>query len=562
MPLPTPQRKKQIPSEHLSNASLLQQDANGTSLGHPSAARASKLPSPTRSPTRSGQAPTREVDAERRRSLLPQWKRDFISNVTLEQPGDVPASSEDEQHPPATNPALRLRKLDRKLDSDAQKDGKRAAIDTVDNLEPGIQNQSNVSKSKSVPVPQSLARSQSLRKPAIHASRTKSTLQSTVSGQAPGFTDLTTQQGTTSGTLQYQDSSRLVTEPVTSAKAGNNVRRTTSSAASHKRTQSTSSQPKNHANPVNSSHKRSTSNVPRNLGQFVTNLGAGQVATSAVRTKDARATTESKLQRPAFSTFQQQFSPKKVANASQVASNTAASDDVSASQHQNLAEDFRLQTELLQLQILHERSIEALKSWEASAGKSLRQKFEKVVHRHGKMIEDEILAQSGFNQAALQEWTEAGMAVAVEDNIQCLSKLLQENLSLTASGGRYTRLHEGFDRWFAMSVDMFQDSALSFCECLDEHWRSEHASLTRKLTDLSREADHLPDQRNDSSIATITWACKDLIKGMLDELRLMLVVESEVSRKEQTRIDKELAHIEHDIEIASQDLGRIWGTDV
>ena len=304
--------------------------------------------------------------------------------------------------------------------------------------------------------------------------------------------------------------------------------------------------------PSHAAHKRSTSHVSKN---------AGQAAANATGIKEEATAVESKLQRPTFSTFQQHFSPKKVANPLQVPSTTLGTDEFGAHQHQMSAEDTRLQTELLQLHLLHTSSKGVSKDWENSAEQGLRRRFEYVASKYRALIEDEHLAQTSINQATLQELAKGGPATTVEDNIQCLSMLLQESLALTEEHGRHTRLYESFNRWLETAANMLQSPTMSFSDGLGENWKAEHAALTRKLTGMSRDADQLPDQSNDSSIAVVTLACKNLVNGMLDELRTMLGVEADVFKREQSGINEQLARIEKDITLSSQNMGPIWGTD-
>ena len=410
---------------------------------------------------------------------------------------------------------------------------------------------------------QRLTRQQSLGKPSVFYGRTQATVQQAGSRQNIGVSTSSMRETTTSfAARRNRQSSATAPKNLYAPKLGKDLRRNGSSSTSHKRTQSASLDPGNHSALSNASHKRSTSNGPKTVDPANPLPHEGAVSTGGTKAKIEALTVTSKIQRPAFSTFQQHFSPKKVTGTS-AASVSIDTDESCDNQYHTSVEDGRLQTELLQLHVLHQSSAGTLKDWQTSAERTLRTRFENVIIQHQKLVKSECLAQASLNQAALQEWTARGAVMAKEDHIQCLSKLLQECLLLTARHGRYDCFCETFSEWFETSETASQSTIVSFSKRLAEQWKAEHAALTRKLTSMSREADELPDQFDgfeDSSVAIISLTCKKLIRGMLDELRSMLAIEADIAARGRARIDQGLAQFEADIKIASQDLGAIWAT--
>ncbi|KAL9093985.1 MAG: hypothetical protein Q9165_003655 [Trypethelium subeluteriae] len=542
MPLPTLQRKKQLAEKGSSFESTHKNTGSTPSTTRSTSILPSSLPSPTRSPCKTVDPVARQRKADKRRSLLPQWRGEHQTDNAVVGP-QPPATQVKECHSPTIHPASDAR---RKLEPDTESHERDDDSDEDASSETNAQTPLKSLVPESTPAPRILTRSQSLRRPGVHGDKTK------IFAQQPELRQNTRSSipnahntNIPAGIAPEQESSGPAPDALTVTQPRSDLQRVAKATVSHKRAQSASLKSGDLPVRPTASHVRSKSNTSRNAEQAPSNLS---------RLKDETVVYESRTQRPAFSTYQQHFTPKKTVKAAPVA------DDTNVAQSQTSAEDFRLQTELLQLHILHESSTGVLKDWEDSAEKSLKLRFEKVNCKHRKLIEDEYLAQANINQAGLQEWTKGSSAVAIEDNIQCLSKHLHEVLSFTASRGRFTNLCDGFSQWFEMAENKSRVSALSFSDDLDEDWKAEHVALTRKLTGMARDVEQLPNQANDASITLITLTCKKLIEGILDELRAMLALQADVSTREKLRIDAGLSRIQADIDDASRNLGSLWAS--
>ena len=461
---------------------------------------------------------------------------------------------------PASEVVLRIGGAHQHFGTESKLDSRADSLD-AEALPPDSVYNSHKTSNPGSTVARPMTRSQSLRKSATCTGENKSALRENGSKQVPENVASAAHQGKdSSANTRHHVSSRIAPGSVSTAQKKNGLERTRSSAASHKRTQSASSQSVGRSTLSSNFHLRSTSNVPKHAAQNLARPSADPLSDIGVKTKTETILADSKLQRPAFSTFQQHFSPKKIVQAPQTSSLSAIADDASASQQQPSVDDVRLQAELLQLHILHKSSLDIPKRWENSAQRSLKLEFQNISRKHKRMLEDETLAKCKYNQMAMKEWTKAQPTIAVEDHIECLSKLLQEILSLTASHGRYTRLCEEFDQWIEIAAKPFENSTSSFSEYLNDNWKDEHTALLHKLMGMSRGADQLPSQSNDSSVAKTTMACKDLIRGMLNELRTMVDVERSIIAKDHYQIDQNLVQLQRDVEILSPDLGSVWGT--
>lgn len=255
--------------------------------------------------------------------------------------------------------------------------------------------------------------------------------------------------------------------------------------------------------------------------------------------------------RPAFSTLQQHFTPKKVGKAP---TSTFLHPTSDASSHSLPPEIISLQAELLQLHLLHEASTRTSRQWEFHAQNSLRAKFDEVASLYQAMRQSEQHGREQKNLLALREWNGGNSSSGLVEYIQRLSGPLHGVPSLLGPGGRFCRLVDDFDRWISgvektWSVREGQQAngmSSESLEGLGDTWKEENAALMRKLTAFSRDLDALPAPPQDSSIACIVSACSELLRGLLGELQIMQVIETGVVSKEKQWIEGQLHAIGRD----------------
>jgi hypothetical protein len=271
--------------------------------------------------------------------------------------------------------------------------------------------------------------------------------------------------------------------------------------------------------------------------------------TSAKRREPLREEPK-KQGRPAFSTLQQHFTPRKTGKAPTSAFLHPPALEVGVGSLS--AEMIGLQSELLQLHLLHESSAETNRLWELSAKRSLRGKFDEVASLHQVMRESERLGKEQQNIQALREWNSGNSSFALVEHIQILSGPLHELPSLVDSGGRFKRHMAEFESWTSNVVEVWstreddvdgQCGGLGHVEGLGDSWKAENATLTRKLTTFSRDLDRLTQPASGSSIASIVATCKVLLDGILDELLIMQTVETSVVAREQAWVETRLQAI-------------------
>jgi hypothetical protein len=266
----------------------------------------------------------------------------------------------------------------------------------------------------------------------------------------------------------------------------------------------------------------------------------------------SRAEEPKKTNRPAFSTLQQHFTPRKVGKAPTAHFINPAPQ---AASYSLSPETVSLQSELLQLHLLHQSSVQVCRRWEISAKRSLHTKFEEVASLYQVMLENERAAQEQKNLQSLLEWSAGGLSAGLVEHIQVLSEPLHELPSLVESGGRLQRLVAEFEHWLSWVQDTRfgrQDhggakAVLGTIEGLGDTWKAENVALSRKLTVLARDLDRLTSPAPGSSIACIVEACESILHGILDELQTMQKIETEVVLREKEWVEDRLRMIARDV---------------
>ncbi|KAK6209472.1 hypothetical protein QIS74_11056 [Colletotrichum tabaci] len=286
--------------------------------------------------------------------------------------------------------------------------------------------------------------------------------------------------------------------------------------------------------------------------------------------------------RPFFNTLQQHYSPAKSLapkpltatylappSPSKLPSNVALS-----------AETARLQTELLQLHLLHRDLPQTTAAWHASARDKLAARHASLGRSAADLARQEAEAAEHLNIAALRRWGSHRhssssssspatiAATTLEDKIQRLDALLASLWSLDTPGGKHHRLVRAFERWASALPDLEAararaedqgdpealldaDSQVRFGGALDARWKEDAAALVRKLEGWRaqlRELEYRDEEESDddggdgdggktrvssrSSLERMLNGCGSLIRDMLDELAVMEEIEAAAVERE------------------------------
>lgn len=253
--------------------------------------------------------------------------------------------------------------------------------------------------------------------------------------------------------------------------------------------------------------------------------------------------------RPPFSTLQRHFSPKKVLTGS-IPPVLAQPTTKHGGSHELSTENVQIQTELTQLHLLLDPAVEVQKQWERSAKSCLQSHFELLRERHFQL---EGLVQShrvSVNHSALIAWCDELPIVKVAEKLQLLSHNVQEISALIESGGRYTRLLNTFELWFARacrirdshnrSLDTTRQD-LEFIESIGDDWKIEVASLEVKLSSCSRELRDVGKSQGSSTLAHFLLSFQRAVTNLLDELSMIQGIESDLMAQETWEIEAMIA---------------------
>lgn len=273
----------------------------------------------------------------------------------------------------------------------------------------------------------------------------------------------------------------------------------------------------------------------------ITTLSSAEVAT--------RKISATHQHRPPFSTLQRHFSPKKALKGSITPSLEQPTTQYGGS-HELSIENVQIQTELAQLHLLLHPAVEVQKQWERSAKNFLRSHFEILRGNHIQLKGRVQSHQASVNHSALIAWCDDLPGVKVAEKLQLLSHNVQEISALVESGGRYTRVLNTFELWFAKACHI-RDSRdkpldatrqyLEFIESIGDDWKTEVASLEMKLSSCSRELRNGAKSQGSSTLAHFLFSFQRFVTNLLDELGIIRTIESDLMAQETSWVEEMIA---------------------
>lgn len=261
--------------------------------------------------------------------------------------------------------------------------------------------------------------------------------------------------------------------------------------------------------------------------------------------------------KPAFSTMQQHFTPKKAPSPLE----SASSMNPQVGFELITGPLLQIQTELAQLHLMHRSAGTGQHDWENSAKRKYELRFIDLCAKNSEIKEIAHQQQACINQLALVEWCQGVPSVQVAERVQQLSRNLVDTYALLDSDGKFTRVLAVFHSWFTQAKRV-QDSRnngmaksishdLAFLEGIGDGWKAEAMVLERELSYSSRELKALGDTRKESSLGRILILYKNLVQRLLDELDVIQWIESEIMGQETgwkaQMIDKLSSKIDHGI---------------
>lgn len=271
-------------------------------------------------------------------------------------------------------------------------------------------------------------------------------------------------------------------------------------------------------------------------------------STTATRPPKQSSTGDAPRLRPAFNTLQQHYSPARNL-APKPLTSTYLAPPTPSKLPANVAlssETAKIQTELLQLHLLHRDADTVTASWHASARERLGRKFEELAQADAEVGKKEAALEEACSLAALESWARNGTGKSLDDKIQTLDGVLTGLWSLSEPGGRHAHVVRKFEKWAAQmmaAVDarrkagglgaLMEGDEVAFIGELDPTWKEEVSSLARKLDEWRRHLTQLEagllaqddKEPHTSSLVTILAGCRSQVYDMLAELTTMEQIE-------------------------------------
>ncbi|KAK6216175.1 NADH pyrophosphatase [Pestalotiopsis sp. IQ-011] len=395
-------------------------------------------------------------------------------------------------------------------------------------------------------------------------------------GRAPSIRQVPGQQPT--ATTTTSSTSRRVPSTSSISSSSSSARRPTSSGglpssaaprskpATHSRAKSTATaltaattlRPPASSSTPSGAASPSAASTTRLHARKVSQTQQNAAAAAAAAMPPPPIPPQSPAHRPAFNTNQQHYSPLK-SHAPKPLTSTFLAPPSPSKLPSNVAmsaETSRLQTELLQLSLLHREAGAVTRAWHASARWKLRARFGEAAAEHERICARERDGVEARNVAALLRWgSTSGMGL--EDKLQALDQVLDGVWAMSEPEGRYSRVAEGFEAWAGRMADVMakrrsgraddlvRGGEVLFVSDLDARWRDECAGLVRKLEAwclMLNEIGPAPEDENEeaprSSLSRILEGCTSLVVGMLAELEVMLDIERDARRAEDDWIER------------------------
>lgn len=284
---------------------------------------------------------------------------------------------------------------------------------------------------------------------------------------------------------------------------------------------------------------------------------------SSTRSTDvSRRLTALKAPRPAFTTLQQHFSPKKTLKAP-TGSFITPSQSEQAGADTVTSQTLDLQMELAQLHLLHRSSMAVHNQWEHSAQHCMKHRFQVLSEQYIGLQKIACESQTLLIKSALAEWCHHLSSIEIAEKVQLLSYNIAQIANLLDSRGKYAHVLKDFEVWsdHARRTRGLRDESVDglekefeVIEDIKGSWKAEVDVLKRKMMSSSRELQSLK-LRGGPGINGVGSTLNDAISGLLDELHLIKDLECDI-------MSEEILWIREKIQTLATDVGPEAGSTV
>lgn len=295
-----------------------------------------------------------------------------------------------------------------------------------------------------------------------------------------------------------------------------------------------------------------TSSTPASAGGHARHRS--QLATPVASQPKIEPSTNVSRPKAQFSTYQQHYSPRKPTKPP-----TPTPDPDRSLIPSTWPEIAALQTELLQLNLLHSSSVQRDVEWQATAEAGLRRKYESVAKTYKSILAEEKEYQRRLNGQALGLWSknseERSDRQGFPEQIQLLSQVAQEVFSLSDNAGRYTLVIRAFEDWFQNVEDIRKlrnqsdeesiTDPVALIDPLDHAWKEELRDLTMKIELCSRQLQSLDilgygeiESLEGSGLLRIAIGLRDMTDMMIKEIKAIRSIEADIVKSERSWVSQ------------------------
>jgi CII-binding regulator of phage lambda lysogenization HflD len=236
------------------------------------------------------------------------------------------------------------------------------------------------------------------------------------------------------------------------------------------------------------------------------------------------------LAKPQFSTYQQQYSPRKPEPQIEPVMLPSVT-SLASTDFDHLT---ALQDELLQLQWIFFSSHKTLQRWTESGERKINGQHKKHVHEACKVKAMEQNQQNFINGAALRDWL-AMMSKETKpfDKVESLSQCVQTLADLTRSNETLSQVIEQFGAWYENTIDILGERSSGrgsetprFIQSVGEIWAEKTTALVRSLRSCLRSLQILGPGEGSSGLGLVLDLHIRYTEGILEELNAMETIHS------------------------------------
>lgn len=228
------------------------------------------------------------------------------------------------------------------------------------------------------------------------------------------------------------------------------------------------------------------------------------------------------------------------------------SDPIQPLAYSRAALDDRL--ELLHLWTIHNQASEAQAQWESHAFQVYQKRFQALQNHNQELNQLEIDQLTQRNASTIISWPKPGGYLSKQ--IQTLSKVICEVDQLTSIDGRYSLAIQAFEHWIATAVaQQGQQGGAPMkakpnkVEGLGDGWLTEAEALQWQVVTLADQMLTLGVvEPNGSSLEIAVTTVSEMLKNMLEELEMVMDLESTLKQEGEDRTDGSVATLTEELD--------------